>query len=826
MKENELHSVILAGLLHDIGKFYIQQNLCNEFTAVKLNGHGHAKWSACFVKRNERVFKNVPDLIDMVLYHGQPVRQKDYNGHERDENKKMKALLISIADKLSSKERRKEEETAVDKEERGERRKFPLLSVFNEINLGLHLAQQKKAYPLNPLAIEKEILFPKLNYPGEELPPDAYKKMCRQLDDEVKNVINADYITILYLLYKYTWACPSATPSADITPDVSLYDHARTTAAIAVTLFQNYKLSNDYAEKLNNAITKQWKREPLSPNENKILNERLFLLLTADMFGIQDFIYAASNIPGTSKRLRGRSFYLLMLNEIIARYIVYHPNINLSFVNILYCAAGNFQILLPNTPEIIAVCNKLRAEINEKLYGWFKGKLGFVFATEEISCSDFETWNEVLRRVEDKLNVFKNRKAQELLSNDERNIFFPKGAIEGRKDICPSCGETISYGEEICELCESHREIGGKLPRTRAIVFHQGDGKVESADDNFGTHEIDFGFLGKVTLIHKTKEETPEKPSLRVNGDVQRIEYYQLNNTAGFINSANFDNTVPSFGFKFLGNIVPTDKDGSVMEFEKIAEKSDGAKKLGVLKMDADLLELILQIGLSSDRTISRLATLSRMIELYFSGYIHKICAATEFKYAYIVFSGGDDLFLVGPWSKIPMLAKTILDNFKEYTCQNSDITLSAGIFICEPKFPVKRFAYLVSDELKKSKRSGRDRCTIFGATVSWQKNADGKVSFEELTVFAERLSEWVENGKIARGFLQGLLEIHHLYFSDAKKNQFLYFPRLLWQLVRNVKDRDVREELFIKFINSTEGIKWLENIKIPVCYALLKSRR
>jgi CRISPR-associated protein Csm1 len=416
------------------------------------------------------------------------------------------------------------------------------------------------------------------------------------------------------------------------------------------------------------------------------------------------------------------------------------------------------------------------------------------------------------------------------LRKDEKTVFFLKDEIEGRKDICKSCGETIRYGEEICELCEIQREIGEKLPKTIAIVFHQGTGKVESTDNNFSTHEIDFSPFGKVTLIHKTKEGPPEKPSLKVNGDVQDLEYYKLNDTEEFINSANFKNTVPSFGFKFLGNIVPIDKDGSVMDFDKIAKQSEGADKLGILKLDVDLLGLILQIGLShkdpSDRTISRLATLSRMLELYFSGYIHKICEEKEFEHTYIVFSGGDDLFLIGPWSKIPLLAKKIYDDFREYTCENPDITLSGGIFICDPKFPVKRFAYLVNDELRESKKGGRDRCTIFGKTVPWRENTDKKLSFEELKEFAEKLSEWVKEGKIARGFLHELLEIHYLYFSDAKKNRFLYFPRLLWQLVRNVKDEDVRSELFIKFINSTESIKWMENIKIPVSYALLKSRR
>jgi CRISPR-associated protein Csm1 len=845
----EFYTIVLAALLHDIGKFYLCQNLCDEFKNVKLKGHGHAKWSACFIRKKEQVLKNVPDLIDMVLYHGQPGKQKNYNEQSRDENKILKALLISIADKLSSKERRKEEEAEVDEEEekeKAERCKIPLLSVFNEINLGLHSTKQKKAYSLKPLAAEKEILFPKLNYPNEKLQEDAYPEMCRQLNEEFDNIKNSDYITISHLLYKYLWASPSATPLVGITPDVSLYDHARTTAAIALCLYKNYKLwlsKNKNAEKLHNALREDFlikigeKSGPLSEGYKTILNDPLFILLAGDMFGIQDYIYTPSNIPGTSKRLRARSFYLLMLTEIIARYIIYHPDINLPLVNILYCAGGNFQILLPKTDEIISTLRNILKGINKDLYNSFQGKLGFVFAMEEISSFDFDIWDEVLKRVDDKITLEKKKKMQDGLKENQGDILFPKDEIVGRKDICKSCGDTISYSEEdeekICDFCKRHKEMGEKLPRTIAIVFHQGDGKVESINNNnFSTYEIDFGCFGKVTLIYKTNEGVNEKPSLKISGVARNIEYYKLNDTKEFVNSAFFENAIPSFGFKFLGNAVPFDDDGSVMEFEKISEKSEGAKKLGILKMDVDLLGLIMQIGLSSkdssDRTISRLATLSRMMELYFSGYINRICEAEEFKNKiYIVFSGGDDLFLIGPWSKIPLLAKKVYDDFREYTCENPNITLSGGIFICDPKFPVKRFAYLVKDELKASKEGGRDRCTVFGETVPWQKNTHKQqFSFDELIKFAEKLTEWLEKGKIARGFLHELLEIHHLYFSDAKKCRVLYRPQLLWQIIRNVKDEDVRSELFIKFINSIDGIKWLENVKIPVSYALLKSRR
>ena len=78
-------------------------------------------------------------------------------------------------------------------------------------------------------------------------------------------------------------------------PDVSLFDHLKTTCAIASCLFE-------------------------TKSENK------FLLIKGDISGIQDFIYKLASpeeaFKGMSKRLRGRSFYLTLLNETFAYYLL------------------------------------------------------------------------------------------------------------------------------------------------------------------------------------------------------------------------------------------------------------------------------------------------------------------------------------------------------------------------------------------------------------------------------------------------------------------------------------------------------------------------
>lgn len=200
----------------------------------------------------------------------------------------------------------------------------------------------------------------------------------------------------------------------------------------------------------------------------------------------------------------------------------------------------------------------------------------------------------------------------------------------------------------------------------------------------------------------------------------------------------------------------------------------------------------------------------------------------------YIVYSGGDDLLIIGPWSEIPKLARAIRNEFKAYTCNNSDINLSAGIYFCKPKFPISISAKLAGDQLEGSKNSGRDRITCFGDTVKWiDKN--GEVGFDQLFEFGESIYKAISkedgNDRLPRGFVHGLLRKHRQFDEGTDKN---YMPAIIYQLERNVKntakiktkegEKGLKEYLKEKLITDKDG--YFQKIKIPASYALLKSRK
>lgn len=110
-------------------------------------------------------------------------------------------------------------------------------------------------------------------------------------------------------------------------------------------------------------------------------------------------------------------------------------------------------------------------------------------------------------------------------------------------------------------------------------------------------------------------------------GNMGQVAFYERleNNNIGFM--IENINGAGNFGrLKFVGNTVPI-KEGSVASFNDIGTMAEGEDKIAVLKMDIDNLGTIFSTGLEDrNKSISRVSTLSRMIDIFFCGYINKIC--------------------------------------------------------------------------------------------------------------------------------------------------------------------------------------------------------
>ncbi|MCF6188811.1 MAG: type III-A CRISPR-associated protein Cas10/Csm1, partial [Desulfobulbaceae bacterium] len=175
-----------------------------------------------------------------------------------------------------------------------------------------------------------------------------------------------------------------------------------------------------------------------------------------------------------------------------------------------------------------------------------------------------------------------------------------------------------------------------------------------------------------------------------------------------------------------------------------------GTEAIGVLKVDVDNLGLLMGCGLPEKRfTLSRMATLSRQLDSFFSIYLPNLLAGSEeFKDVYTVFAGGDDLFLIGPWNKMAYLAVYLNKRFADYVCTNSRVTFSAGISIHKAHVPVDKLAGAAEDALEESKNAeGKNSVTMFGQTVTWQ-------TFQALLDNRINMQNWLDRNYISSAMM------------------------------------------------------------------------
>jgi len=850
----------LAALLHDIGKFW-------QGTGERGN---HSELSSRFI--NAYVPEQWQKAAGLVSLHHDARRAEEYRALK----------VIVCADWLSSGERR-------EGKDKGARKATPLKSIFSEIDIGKGKTASKLYYPIKKLELDKKVIFPNpLEGLGKDWLKKDYKGAWDDFEEEVERIrattdFDAYFNTLYYLLQKYTWCVPSAV-WRDV-PDVSLFDHLKTTCAIASCL---YNVEENYLDNLISAFEKNWRKEELNKEEKRALNDNKFLLIGGDISGVQKFIYKLASPEkaqkGMSKRLRGRSFYLSLLTETFAHYIL--RELNLTVTNLLWCGGGRFYILAANTDSIVQGLERIKREINKWLLKCFQGDLYLALATVKASCVDIVTFSDLLDNMNYELSIVKNKKYSELFG--EEDIFGPYGQKEKEVfvGVCSVCGMDVTEWEdertELCINCANHERIGQKLPKTTFFVEIASSNPCDFITGDVAIPFDDFGIVWYLAeSIGELRSLIGRIPKSK-NSVIKQMTVYSLNdvgNFAGaellsFIRNSGFS---ISLGFKFVAKTAPYNMStDSVLDFEHIAKFSEGSKLLGALRMDVDDLGAIFSFGLQDNKTMSRFSTLSRMLDLFFTGYLNEICekyyvfhglcfkCSEEVKReitvtdeitgsedifyeadvdrvcdnckekkicrAYITYSGGDDLFTVSSWNDAIKIACDIHDNFREYTCNNPNITLSAGVFACKPMFSVRRFAKIAGDTLNSmskryewNKELGgyrKDAITVFEEPVHWRKNElaavnprdkSKNIGFDELLSFAEDLEKEVKNKELSKSFV---------YFMHQLKENKLWRPRFAYGVKRNVK-----EEVITKLNLTRNYPKFRDKIRIPVSWVSLKMR-
>ncbi len=766
MREEVLKAA-LAGLLHDVGKL------------GRLAGEGGRESYAHAAIGDRFVNAHVPErwrdaMAPVGWHHGDREKGKLKRPLEK---LGLPVKVVALADRLSSGERESPQEDAP--------RDKRLLSVFGRVYLPKDTDEDTKDRPwkvrayLSPgkLALKRKVIFPECS----EMPDldRRLEKLWVGLENDaasLKRAYDSDgasleaYLgSMFYLLRDYTWCVPSAYVKSE--PDVSLFSHLHTTAALAACIAHSLHVTNALRQKdidylLEGIKGEDWPEAPAIAG-----------LLGGDISGIQGFIYSLHNPEGAAASLRARSFYLQVLTEIIARRIL--KELELPITNALYIGGGSFTLLVPPLDEEGVA--KLRRTINRELFLAHGIDLYLGLAYVELVPRDFlvpkdevPTLAEKREELGRKLDEVKARRFAELEPEELAELFEPQGfggeAAEAEASFitCQVCGNEVAKGEvqeidgvRFCPSCIAFVDLGRRL-RGAEYLFLAETGITPQPGDSPSTYaDVLAAFGYKIELLpssHALKDLPPERPAV----------LYALKDDEDLTSHAGPKLAV---GRKFLVNIVPTN-DGRAKHFGELAEESRGAPYLGVLRMDMDNLGRIFSKGLGNLATLSRTSTLSFLISLFFEGWTEHIAQEVGGSRIYTVYSGGDDLFFVGSWDAVVELARKIRRDLAEFTARD-DLGISGGIVLVHEKFPLyvaAKDAQGAEDAAKDVSRNGKEKDAIsfLGIALPWEE-----FGFEEgndtAAAWAERLEKLVEENRIPRAVLSKIQTFYARYLRERK---------------------------------------------------------
>ncbi len=732
----ERDSFYLGALLHDIGKFIQRAKLRNWECSAKRyvhsrsagRNHAHRRYSAAFIKKMFSDFLSDADIEMYALLHHQG-REKGMADYQGINNKGVPLKLIRIADICASKEREQVPDLKPQSYTRAK-----LQSIFSDITLkdkdgNVREPARKKYLDLNLLSLARESLFP------AGVDAAFNKQVYRPLVEDFESVFKkiTAHEELLPMLHKFFHAVPAQTPNKFGSklldkPDICLFDHLRVTAAIAICLYD------------------EWKDGSWQDKDKKILNDGYkgedfpapCILISGDISGIQDFIFNVTS-KGAAKTLKARSFYVQMLADVCVKKVL--DELHLKPANLLYNGGGQFYILAPQCSRTaLDLCREkiMDALIGEELY--------LSLACVDIRIGDFmdrfgEKWVKVNNDLQkEKLRKFHGLGIIKVFSsfyqvprtNDKRDQFFAITNQLKEKEYCIKQNSAAVVGSVKKDWQTALKKLG--------YDFSFNDGSsLEHIVFNSTKFEGDYkGFRFSVKDLPRWSAETIKQ----------------------------FEGELEECG-RSIDDYLDEDENGEkrklkpdyIITYSQLAFKAfyeTGTEKLGILKMDVDNLGVIFSEGFDQAiRTPSRMMSLSRSLQWFFEGYMNTLLQQEEYKdYLYVIFSGGDDLFIVGAWHKVFDIAMLIEKEFRVFVCENKSVTLSSSLLVVDEHFPVSRFAVLAEERLYEAKRDSPNKNTInvFGQNLTWEE-------FREAWEIKEKLLEMVNSYKESKAVIQKVLQ-------------------------------------------------------------------
>ena len=496
------------------------------------------------------------------------------------------------------------------------------------------------------------------------------------------------------------------------------------------------------------------------------MTEELFV--AGDFSSIQDYVLNVSTAGGgQARRLRARSFYVQAATEVVAWRVL--QAFGQDWHGLLTSGGGQFLLRLPDGPGRATKLGELRVRLEKLLFSETRGELGLNLAwgrslQEALArkeCQKRQPWASTLSAA-DGWQV-------EMMSladlSDPCEICRHQKAAKTRDDD----GESV----RVCSRCDGDTEIGKRLTEIETVFLDVSESSLLVLDCGIG-----FG------------SASPPGEGIRAPRSFRRH--------------------------------VPTQGE-TPLTFEELAGRAQGDNLLAVLKVDADSMGVRVSEIALQDPSLEALKRFSIDVDKFFSERVQARLEEHEWESIYTVYSGGDDLLLIGPWNVVLDFASVVREGFAQGPGRAyKDLTLSAGIALMPFRVPVRHAVDRADSLLENHAKVGvKNRCaTTLGSAWEWGRH-------ETIIQEAKRITAWIDGKVVGRALIHRLLGI--AVSSDPKKSA-------LWayQVGRNFppaadpspEKRDIRQWGIKVLEHSLEGDRAaLDQVEAALRYALIATR-
>ncbi len=521
------------------------------------------------------------------------------------------------------------------------------------------------------------------------------------------------------------------------------------------------------------------------------------MLIVGDLSGIQDYLFdIADQKGGQSRSLRARSFFLQAITEIAALRLLHAaewaPNQS------VLRAAGKFVLQGPSLNDHYR--QRVLSE-HHNMTAWLAEQTGI---RVRMSVVLEDTPGELPIHYHRAMRRLQQEKLRPLSSTAIKENGWNHSALV-LPSIAPPCifchrqkathHETDADGNSLalCPACAMFRNIGRELPFSNWMTLHSAP---EAAAYDILRSGVSFHPTppsptpDMIGLFSLSGQEFPERTS------------------------------VPILKRK-LARHIPVEGHFP-LDFDQIAAKSQGANYLGVLKMDADSLGKVVHSLLENAADLEPLQSLSERLDDFFALSLDNEMKKPVWESIYTVFSGGDDLLLVGPWNVLFSFALHVRTLFQR-AFHDHGMSISGGMAIVSRKTPIYRAVEQAEHLLESAKHAGRDRFAAFGQVWEWKHQ-------EGILFAANNLKGWIEGNTAERGWLQTLLRM-----TERQTTEPLTAARLSYHVERNyprLTDNDPNKHALRKWIDYR--VKDFDNPTTPetrylpaiLRYALIATRK